>query len=66
MKDNRDKTKLKPTYVPSYDYFAVDGDRFVGVIHIRIELTPRVYNIVAILDMGLILNIGNKDMAQNY
>lgn len=39
-KDNRDRTKLKPTYVPSYDYFAVDDDKFIGVIHIRIELTP--------------------------
>ena len=39
MKDNRDKTKLKPTYVQSYDCFAFYGDRFVGVIHIRIELT---------------------------
>ncbi len=40
MKDNRDRTKLKPTYVPSYDYFAVDDNKFVGVINIRIELTP--------------------------
>lgn len=40
MKDNRDKSKLKPTYVPSYDYFAVDEDKFIGVIHIRIDLTP--------------------------
>ncbi len=39
-KDNRDRTKLKPNYVPSYDYFAVDDDKFIGVIHIRIELTP--------------------------
>lgn len=39
MMDNRDQTKLKPTYVPSYDYFAVDDDKFIGVIHIRIRLT---------------------------
>ncbi len=44
MRDNRDKTKLKPTYVPSYDYFAVDEDKFVGVIHIRISLTPNLLN----------------------
>ncbi len=39
IKDHRDITKLKPTYVPSYDFFAVDGDNFIGVIHIRIRLT---------------------------
>ena len=41
MKDCRDPTKLKPNRVVSYDYFAVDGDKFVGLIHIRLELTPR-------------------------
>ena len=40
MKDRRDPSKLKPNRVPSYDYFAVDGDKFVGVIHIRTELIP--------------------------
>lgn len=40
MKDNRDRTKLKPTYVPSYDYFIVDDEKFIGRINIRIELTP--------------------------
>lgn len=44
MKDNRDRSKLKPTYVPSYDYFAVDNEKFIGVIHIRIELTPSLLN----------------------
>ena len=44
MMDNRDKTKLKPTYVPSYDYFAVDDDKFIGVIHIRVSLTPSLLN----------------------
>ena len=39
MKDNRDRTKLKPGYVPSYDYFLVDDNKLLGVIHIRIELT---------------------------
>ena len=41
MKDTRDKSKLKPNRVLSYDYFAVDDDKFIGIIHIRIELTPR-------------------------
>lgn len=41
IKDNRDVTKLKPTYVPSYDFFGVDGDKFIGVIHFRIKLTDR-------------------------
>ncbi len=40
MKEQRDRTKLRPGRVPSYDYFAVDGDKLVGVIHIRTELTP--------------------------
>ncbi len=40
MKDTRDINKLKPNRVLSYDYFAVDDDKFIGIIHIRIELTP--------------------------
>ena len=44
MIDNRDKTKLPPTYVPSYDYFEVDEYQFIGVIHIREELTPALLN----------------------
>ena len=39
--EHRDETKLKPGYVPSYDYFLVDGDNFIGVIHIRIRLTDK-------------------------
>ncbi len=39
--DNRDQSKLPSYYVPSYDYFAVDNDKFIGVIHIRIRLTDR-------------------------
>ena len=39
FKDNRDQSKLPSHYVPSYDYFAVDGDKFIGVIHIRVRLT---------------------------
>ena len=40
MKDYRDKNKLKPNRVLSYDYFAVDDDKFIGIIHIRVELNP--------------------------
>lgn len=39
FKDSRDITKLPSNYVPSYDYFAVDDDEFIGIIHIRIRLT---------------------------
>ena len=39
FKDNRDQTKLPVHYVPSYDFFAVDDDRFIGIIHIRVRLT---------------------------
>ena len=37
--DSRDQSKLPSYYVPSYNYFVVDGDKFIGVIHIRIRLT---------------------------
>mgnify|MGYP003331431201 CR=1 FL=1 len=39
FKDSRDQSKLPSYYVPSYDYFVVDDDKFIGVIHIRIRLT---------------------------
>ncbi len=42
--DNRDKAKLPPTYVPSYDYFAVDDEKLVGIIHIRVQLTDALMN----------------------
>ena len=38
-KDSRDESKLPSYYVPSYNYFAVDDDKFIGVVHIRIRLT---------------------------
>lgn len=41
MKDNRDISKLKPGYVPSYEYFIVDEDKFIGKVNIRTQLTPR-------------------------
>ena len=39
FKDSRDQSKLPSHFVPSYDYFAVDDDKFIGVIHIRSRLT---------------------------
>ena len=42
--DNRDQSKLPSHYVPSYDYFAVDDDKFIGVIHIRVRLTDKLLN----------------------
>ncbi|MBQ6324236.1 MAG: GNAT family N-acetyltransferase [Bacilli bacterium] len=41
LKDNRDQSKLPYEYVPSYDFFAVDGDKLIGVIQIRIRLTEK-------------------------
>ncbi len=39
FKNSRDQSKLPSNYVPSYDFFAVDDDKFIGIIHIRIRLT---------------------------
>ena len=39
FKDNRNQEKLPSNYVPSYDFFVADNDKFIGVIHIRIRLT---------------------------
>ena len=41
MKDNRDPLKLPPNYVPSYDFFAVEDEKLIGVIHIRVRLTVK-------------------------
>lgn len=38
-KDNRDESKLPSNYVPSYDYFIVEEDKLIGLIHIRVRLT---------------------------
>ncbi|MBQ9448439.1 MAG: GNAT family N-acetyltransferase [Acholeplasmatales bacterium] len=35
----KDQSKLPSYYVPAYGYFAVDGDKFIGVIEIRVRLT---------------------------
>lgn len=41
MEDNKDISKLKAGYVPSYDYFIVDDEKFIGMVSIRIKLTPK-------------------------
>ena len=41
FRDNRDINKLPVGYVPSYDYFLIDNDKFIGIINIRINLTER-------------------------
>lgn len=38
-KDSRDISKIPSHYVPSYNYFLVDDDIFIGEIHIRVRLT---------------------------
>lgn len=53
MQDRRDPTKLKPNRVVSYDYFAVDGDKFIGLIHIRLELTPRLLQYAGHIGYGI-------------
>lgn len=42
--NQRDISKLKPGYVIAYNYFVVDKEKFIGVINIRTELTPRLLN----------------------
>ena len=53
MQDRRDPTKLKPNRVVSYDYFAVDRDKFIGLIHIRLELTPRLLQYAGHIGYGI-------------
>ena len=53
MKDTRDITKLKPNRVLSYDYFAVDGDKFIGIIHIRPEINDNLLRIGGHIGYGV-------------
>ena len=39
--DHRDPSKLKQGYVPSYDYFLVEDDLFLGRISIRLWLNDK-------------------------
>ena len=41
FRDSRDINKLPVGYVPSYDYFLIDNNKFIGIINIRINLTER-------------------------
>ena len=58
--DNRDITKLPEGYVPSYDYFLVDDDNFIGVIHIRVRLTDRLLNYGGHIGYGVNPKYWNK------
>ena len=51
--NHRDITKLKPNRVLSYDYFAVDEDKFIGAIHIRVELNANLYKIGGHIGYGV-------------
>ena len=42
--DKKDQSKLPEGYVPSYNFFAIDDDKFIGIIYIRIRLTERLLN----------------------
>lgn len=53
MKDNRDEAKLPKEYVPSYDYFIVEDDKFLGVMHIRVRLTPSLLNFGGHIGYGI-------------
>lgn len=53
MKDSRDESKLPKEYVPSYDYFIVEDDKFLGVMHIRIRLTPSLLNFGGHIGYGI-------------
>lgn len=41
FKDNLDLSILPSGYVPSYHYIFVDGDQFIGEVHIRTHLTDK-------------------------
>lgn len=43
FKDSRDPAKVPSYFVPSYNYFAVDDDKFIGIINIRINLTDSLH-----------------------
>ena len=41
FKDSKDASKLKPGYVPAYNYFLVEDNKLLGVVNIRTSLTER-------------------------
>ena len=58
--DSRDSSKLPSNYVPSYDYFFVDDDKFIGVVHIRIKLTPNLFRLGGHIGYGINPKYWNK------
>ncbi len=52
-KDNRNKEKLGEGKVPSFDYFLVDEDKFLGVIHIRTELNEALLRYAGNIGYGM-------------
>ena len=53
MKDTRNKDMLKPNRVLSYDYFAVDDDKLIGIIHIRPEINASLLRIGGHIGYGV-------------
>ena len=41
MKDSMDETKLPEGWVKANQYFAVDGDKFIGLLSVREKLTDK-------------------------
>lgn len=62
FRDNRDINKLPVGYVPSYDYFLIDNNKFIGIINIRINLTERLLKYGGILEDKVI----NTDAGETF
>ena len=52
-KDSRDKLKIPEGKVVSYNYFLVDEDEFLGVIHIRMELNEALLRYAGNIGYGI-------------
>ena len=59
-KESRDKDKLKPGYVLSYNYFIVYDDKFIGKINIRLGLTDRLLQYGGNIGYGINPKYWNK------
>lgn len=53
MINSSDQKKLPPHYVPSYYYFLVEEDKFLGVINIRIRLNDNLLNFGGHIGYGI-------------
>lgn len=60
MIDNKDINKIPKEYVPSYDYFIIDDDKFIGCINIRIKLTPNLLQYGGHIGYGIHPKYWNK------